>query len=111
MTLIDSRSIRFALATLALLSLNASGQAAPTVEDALKLAPVQPDVQYDKPTADEIKACKISPEKLNGATAWVVRGADGSVLRQFTDSNNDNVVDTWSYYRGGLEVYRDADLN
>jgi TolA-binding protein len=33
------------------------------------------------------------------------------VLRQFTDSNNDNIVDTWSYYRGGLEVYRDADLN
>jgi hypothetical protein len=33
------------------------------------------------------------------------------VLRQFSDSNNDNVVDTWSYFRGGLEVYRDADLN
>ena len=33
-----------------------------------------------------------------------MRGADGAVLRQFTDSNNDNVVDTWSFYRGGLEV-------
>ena len=33
------------------------------------------------------------------------------MLRQFVDSNNDNVVDTWSYFRGGLEVYRDIDAN
>lgn len=84
---------------------------APSVDDALKLQPVQAGVEIDTPTADEAKACKISPEKIGGATAWVVRGADGAVLRQFTDSNSDNVVDTWSYFRGGLEVYRDADLN
>lgn len=85
--------------------------AAPSVADALKLAPVQSGIDYDNPTADEAKACKISAEKVGDATAWVVRGADGAVLRQFVDSNKDNVVDTWSYYRGGLEVYRDADLN
>jgi hypothetical protein len=86
-------------------------QAAPKIEDALKLKPVQPGIDYDTPTAEEVKACKLASETINGATAWVVRGADGAVLRQFTDSNKDNVVDTWSYYRGGLEVYRDADLN
>ncbi|MCC6492134.1 MAG: redoxin domain-containing protein [Pirellulales bacterium] len=108
------RCLRLSLAALlvaTLVSSAASSHAAPTVEDALKLAPVQPDVDCDKPTADELKSCKISPEKIGGGTAWVVRGVDGAVLRQFTDSNNDNVVDTWSYYRGGLEVYRDADLN
>lgn len=83
--------------------------AAPSVDEALKLAPVQGGVVYDNPTADEAKACKINAEKVGGATAWVVRGADGAVLRQFLDSNKDNVVDTWSYYRGGLEVYRDVD--
>jgi thiol-disulfide isomerase/thioredoxin len=102
---------RSALVMISLLSLGLPAQAAPTVDDALKLAPVQPGIEYDTPTAEEAKACKISPEKIAGATAWVVRGADGAVLRQFADSNSDNVVDTWSYFRGGLEVYRDADLN
>src|SRR4029079_17947520 len=89
----------------------AAVQAVPKIEDALRLKPVQQGVEYDSPTAEEAKAWKLTAEKINGATAWVVRGADGAVLRQFTDSNNDNVVDPWSYYRGGLEVYRDADLN
>ena len=102
---------RTALLAGSLLSFSIPVQAAPSVDDALKLAPVQAGIEYDSPTADEAKACKISPEKIGGATAWVVRGADGAVLRQFADSNNDNVVDTWSYFRGGLEVYRDADLN
>jgi hypothetical protein len=31
--------------------------------------------------------CKITAEKINGATGWVVRGADGAILRQFIDSN------------------------
>jgi hypothetical protein len=86
-------------------------QAAPTVDVALQLAPVQPGVDYDKPGAEEAKACTIKAEKIGGSTAWVVRGAGGGVLRQFSDSNNDNVVDTWSYFRGGLEVYRDIDAN
>src|SRR5687768_5187690 len=102
---------RTALLAVSLLSFSLPAYAAPSVEDALKLAPVQPGIEYDSPTAEEAKACKISPEKINGATAWVVRGADGAVLRQFSDSNKDNVVDTWSYFRGGLEVYRDADLD
>ena len=95
----------------ALVAPQAAFAAAPSVADALKLAPVQAGIEFDNPSADEAKACKISAEKINGATAWVVRGSDAAILRQFSDSNNDNVVDTWSYYRGGLEIYRDADLN
>ena len=92
MSLKNSR--RPALLAVSMLSLAAPAYAAPSVEDALKLAPVQQGIQYDSPTADEAKACKITPEKIGGATAWVVRGADGAILRQFSDSNNDNVVDT-----------------
>ena len=85
--------------------------AAPSVSDALKLKPVQPDVPYDTPTSTEIDDCTIKAEKVNGATAWVIRRPDGSILRQFSDSDEDNVVDTWSYYRNGLEIYRDVDAN
>jgi len=88
-----------------------AGWAAPTVEYALKLSPLQSGVECDVPTAEEAKGCTISPEKIGGATAWVVRGPGGGVLRQFIDSNNDNVVDTWCYFRGGVEVYRDVDSN
>ena len=31
------------------------------------------------------------------------------ILRRFVDTNDDNVVDQWSYYKDGLEVYRDID--
>jgi thiol-disulfide isomerase/thioredoxin len=86
-----------------------SAKAAPSVVDALKLVPVQKGVEYDRPAPDEIKKCTIRVEKKKVATAWVVRDPSGQVLRTFADSNNDNVVDTWSYYQNGLIVYRDVD--
>ena len=33
------------------------------------------------------------------------------ILRKFVDTNDDNVVDQWSYYKDGVEVYRDIDSN
>src|SRR5580765_5881797 len=30
---------------------------------------------------------------------------------QFVDTNGDNVVDRWSYFKDGIEVYRDIDEN
>ncbi|MEQ8835416.1 MAG: thioredoxin, partial [Lacipirellulaceae bacterium] len=83
-----------------------SHAAKPSVADALKLKPVQRQVEFDTPEAD---GCEIKAEKINGMTAWVVRSPGGSVLRQFSDTNGDNVVDTWSYFHNGLEVYRDID--
>ena len=85
--------------------------AAPSVADALKLTPVQKGVEYDQPTPERIKGCTIQVEKKKGITAWVVRDSSGKLLRSFADSNNDNVVDTWSYYQNGLMVYRDIDSN
>jgi len=37
---------------------------------------------------------------------WTVEGPNGLILRKFVDTNDDNVVDQWSYYKDGLEVYR-----
>ena len=86
-------------------------EAAPSVADALKLKPVQRGIRFDTPGKAELAGCTIKAEKVGGATAWVIRRADGNILRQFSDSDSDNVVDTWSYYRDGLEVYRDVDAN
>lgn len=81
----------------------------PSVEQALRLKPVQNDVEYDTPTADEIPNCTLKAEKIGSGTGWVVRDPSGRLLRRFIDSNNDNVVDLWCYYLNGVEVYRDID--
>ncbi|MEN0111492.1 MAG: TlpA disulfide reductase family protein [Planctomycetota bacterium] len=82
---------------------------APTAAQALALKPIQKGVEYDTPTGADAKACTVRPEREGKGTSWVVRDASGAVLRRFADSNADDVVDTWCYYAGGLEVYRDVD--
>ncbi|MGL4514824.1 MAG: redoxin family protein [Lacipirellulaceae bacterium] len=83
--------------------------AAPTVAQALTLAPIQAAIDYAKPAPADVAACSIKPEREGKSTSWVVRDAAGAVLRKFADTNADNVVDRWSYYKDGLEVYRDVD--
>lgn len=103
---------RMTYAALALLLAPTFAVAAPSAADALKLSPVQKGVEYDAPQGgDQAAACTIKSEKVGGVTAWVVRDGTGLVLRQFADTNVDNVVDQWRYFRGGLEVYRDVDVN
>ena len=85
--------------------------AQPTVEYALGLVPAQKAVDYDRPAAAEAKNCTIAMEKEGGVNAWVVRGPSGEVLRAFSDTNGNRVVDRWSYYKDGIEVYRDIDSN
>jgi thiol-disulfide isomerase/thioredoxin len=75
----------------------------------LKLAPVQPDVEYTRPTPAEAAKCNISVERVNGKVGWVVTDPNGLLLRRFLDTNGDNVVDQWCYYKDGIEVYRDID--
>jgi len=84
---------------------------APTPSAALKLTPIQALVEYSIPNNEETAQCTIRPEKENNITSWVVRNRQGEILRRFSDSNSDNVVDQWCYFLGGLEVYRDIDSN
>ena len=95
----------------ALLPPRPSAAATPSVEQALKLMPVQPGVDYDRPSPEEAAKCKILAKKIDGHVGWIVEGPDGLTLRKFVDTNDDNVVDQWSYYKDGLEVYRDIDSN
>ena len=83
----------------------------PTAEKALLLAPIQADVQYQKPAASEVDKCTIKPESDGDTSAWVVYSGNGDLLRRFTDTNGDNKVDRWCYANGGIEVYRDIDTD
>src|SRR5688500_7681650 len=84
-----------------------AARANPIAEQALGLAPVQKEVEYAKPAADDVDKCTNEVEKNEGRVGWVVKDPQGTVIRRFVDTNGDNTVDQWSYYEGGLEVYRD----
>lgn len=87
------------------------GAAAPTAKQALGLKPIQAGIEYDQPTVSEAEKCTIRPAKINGKTAWVIYDPEGQLLRRFGDTNGDNVVDHWSYFQNGMEVYRDIDAD
>lgn len=82
----------------------------PTAAQALALKPLQL-VEYTIPNKNEIAQCTVRREDENNVTSWVVRNRQGEILRRFSDTNGDNVVDLWCYFLGGLEVYRDIDSN
>ena len=84
-------------------------QAQPSVRQALSLVPMQADVEIDRPTDEQIPKCTISPSRDADQRAWVVSSPEGNLLRRFVDTNGDNRIDQWCYYRGGIEVYRDID--
>ena len=94
-----------------LASYNSESSATPSISDALAPTPVQEGVDYDQPSEAEQEHCTIKAEKINGITAWVIRSPNGTILRRFSDANGNNVVDTWSYFLDGLEIYRDIDAN
>ena len=68
---------------------------------ALQLTPVQDDVEIDRPTGDEAARCRLVSESSAGSAGWLVRDANGQTLRRFRDSNGDNKVDQWRYYKDG----------
>lgn len=96
-----------ALAALPLVALAAK----PTAKEALALVPVQKDLDYDVLEAKEIEKCTVEAETIAGITGWVVRTSGGQILRRFLDTNGDNKVDQWCYFKDGIEVYRDIDGN
>ncbi len=105
-----SAVVKLLLTGLALaLAASPGKSASPTAEQALKLTPMQKDVDCDRPTPEEIARCTMKAEKHKGQTGWVIRDGDGKMLREFVDTNGDNIVDRWSYFKDGVEVYRDID--
>ncbi len=100
-----------AVALAAVAALARSAVAAPSVDDALKIEPRLGRVDCDRPSAEAAKQATIGQEKVDGVSALVVRGPGGEIIRAFADTNGDRVVDRWSFFKDGMEVYREIDSN
>ena len=107
--------MRFSIAGLTILlaaQVLDAADSTPSVELALKFKPVQSGhVDYDIPPATDYAKCSVKVERQGKHSGWVVSGPSGETLRRYVDTNADNVVDQWRYYRHGLEVYRDMDVD
>ncbi|MDB5390908.1 MAG: alkyl hydroperoxide reductase/Thiol specific antioxidant/Mal allergen [Planctomycetaceae bacterium] len=82
-----------------------------SAQQALAIRPVLRDSECETPDAKTIDQCKITVEKYAKGSGWAVTAPTGQLLRRFVDSNADDVVDQWRYYKDGLEVYRDIDTD
>ena len=96
--------------TVAWMSATSQAAAAPSLASALRLAPLQKaDVACDYPEGDALKDLSVEPVKEDSAAGWKVIGKDGRLYRRFVDTNGDNKLDQWCYYKDGVEIYRDID--
>jgi hypothetical protein len=87
--------------------------AAPTPAQILGFKPHQAGVDCTTPTAEQLKGCKVDLIKLGAGrkgSGWLLSDASGPI-RRFFDTDGDNKIDTWSYYKDGVEVYREIDTN
>ena len=102
--------------TLVLVSLTAApatraADPSPQLVKALSYKPRQPDVVYEKVDADQMENCTIEETVREDGKGFWITGAGGQPLRWFADTDKDNQLDRWSYYNGGVEVYREFDTD
>ncbi len=84
--------------------------AEPTAQQLLGYRPRQEGVPYTTPTPDQVANCKV--ELIRGqrkGSGWLLKDPSGQPLRLLFDSNDDGAVHVWSYYKDGIEVYREID--
>jgi len=105
-----TRPIGWFIASIWLCSLTAAAQAAsPTVAQMLAIRPHQPGIVCSTPTEAEQASCKVElvSGAQRGSSGWLLRDPQGRPLRRYFDTNGDHMVDIWSYYQDGVEVYRE----
>ncbi|MFO0863993.1 MAG: thioredoxin-like domain-containing protein [Gemmataceae bacterium] len=100
-------------ATLLVALTAAPSWAAPTVAQMLAFKPKFDDVQLSTPAADEFAGCevKLVSGAKQGASGWMLLDSKKQPVRKFFDSNGDKQIDMWSYFKDGVEVYREVDSN
>lgn len=79
------------------------------VATGLSYSPRQTGVAFDKVESGEEARCVGKYETRNGIDGLMIYAPNGQLLRRFADSNGDRNVDEWSYFKDGIEVYRDID--
>lgn len=98
---------------LLLSSAAASAQDTSTIKKILQYQPKQANIDFSVPTEAEIPACevKLVSGTKQGSSGWLLLDAKKRPLRRFFDSNGDKHIDMFSYFKDGLEVYRETDTN
>ncbi len=104
------------LLTGCLLLWSGSAYSAPTVAEMLSIRPKQDGVVSTTPTPQEQDGCKVEAVRGQGVGGgWLLRDGRGLPLRRFYDSRyaegQRGQMDVWSYYKDGVEVYRETDSN
>jgi hypothetical protein len=90
----------------------APGNPPPTAAKMLSFQPKQEGVAISTPEADKQNDCKV--EAVKGKTkgnGWVLKDGNGQILRRFFDTQETGRPDIWSYYKDGVEVYRETYVN
>ncbi len=95
----------------AFLAWSGSAHAAPTPAQILAFTPHQTGIECSTPNAEQQKSCKVTLLKDRKGSGWLMTDGAGQPLRRFYDSNSDNKIDVWSYFKDGVEVYREMDSN
>jgi thiol-disulfide isomerase/thioredoxin len=103
------RALRTTLAAAWFLALAAlAAEAEVTVKMLLEFRPSLKGVEYERPTDPAaIAACKA--ETVPGG--YQLRDGQGKILCRLLDRNGDRILDQWSYYLDGFEIYRELDHN
>ena len=82
--------------------------------------PRQEGIDYSIPTPDEQRGCtmKLIVGDRPKSSGWLLLDAQGRPLRRFMDNTgeirpgeNRGHTDTWSYFKDGVEIYREIDTN
>jgi len=107
--------VRLAAAVLSLGAFFVEGTAVaapPTPTQVLQFKPRQEGVAPAQPRPGEEASCKVELVKGTGkGSGWILKDSAGVILRRFFDTNDDNKIDVWSYYREGQEIHREIDSN
>jgi Thioredoxin-like len=101
----------YLLLTCSVTHASAQGKYSPADMLDARLGPKLDDVVITVPTPDELKSCTV--ESIRGNTpnsgGFMLKDAKGTILRRYLDSTGKGKIDMWSYYKDGVEVYREFD--
>src|SRR5262245_30054815 len=107
-----TRGVGLGLASLVLWGSVAPAWGAPTVAQMLSYRPRQEGVNFSTPTTEAASTCTVELVKgQRKGSGWLLKDSNKQPLRLFFDSNDDNKIDVWAYYKDGAEVYREIDSN
>lgn len=79
------------------------------LKQVLDYVPLQSDVEIDIPNDDEIARCTLESNKTPPGV--VVKDGSGRILRRFVDTTGNRKTNQLSYFKNGIEVYRELDTS